>query len=264
MDSGDYDNDADVDLYCLNLGPNVLYRDNGDGTFIEVTAAARAGDPRNSASAAFVDYDADGRLDLFVVNYVEWTPEMNRAFSCNNRWGDPDFCSPNVYNAPAPDTLYHNNGDGTFRDVSETAGIHAVYGNGMGVATGRQCQPLPALPGVRAPVDGVRFSDGASHDCVPRRGGPRRDGQTEYLAPVRAALAPTRRLGSPAPDRYGPTCRPATRLGPSCLLAQTSLYDPRSCLPSGLLLPLPGAPCHHRQRLLELSIQPQLLCSRFV
>jgi hypothetical protein len=130
---GDYDGDGRVDIYVLNLGPNVLYRNNGDGTFTDVSAESGAADPGNAIAAAFFDYDADGHQDLFVANYILWTPELNEARPCTDRWGQRDFCSPTVFDAPAPDTLLHNNGDGAFTDVSKPAGIHAVYGNGMGV-----------------------------------------------------------------------------------------------------------------------------------
>lgn len=131
---GDYDGDGHVDLYVTNVGPNVLYRNDGDGTFTDVTAEAGVGDPGMGSSAAFVDYDRDGDLDLYVVNYVNWSIE--RDIECYTGSGEPQYCSPNNYNAPAPDTLYRNNGDGTFTDVSESSGIRKVFGNGLGVACG--------------------------------------------------------------------------------------------------------------------------------
>ena len=130
---GDYDGDGDVDLYLSNFGPNVLYQNNGDGTFTDVTDRAGVGDPGMGLAGAFFDYDLDGHLDLFVVNYIAWTPELNLARPCRDRWGNLDFCSPLVYDAPQRDTLYRNNGDGTFRDVSKEAGIHAAVGTGMGI-----------------------------------------------------------------------------------------------------------------------------------
>lgn len=129
--TGDYDNDGDIDLYVTNYGSNVLYRNQGDGTFENVTATARVEENRWSASAAFVDYDQDGWLDLFVTNYVDCLIEAN--VKCWTPAGARDYCSPRSYD-PVPDRLFHNNGDGTFTDVSEEAGIVGVFGSGMGVA----------------------------------------------------------------------------------------------------------------------------------
>ena len=131
---GDFDNDGDVDLYITNLGPNVLYRNNGDGTFTDVTVAAAVGDPSWSTSAAFLDFDADGDLDLFVANYVDWsdTPAFTLK-QCFSSSGARDYCSPQAYAAPTFDTLYRNNGDGTFEDVSAAAGFRAKAGTGLGV-----------------------------------------------------------------------------------------------------------------------------------
>jgi hypothetical protein len=130
----DYDGDGDTDLYVTNLGPNVLYRNNGDGTFEDVTAEAGVGDASWGASATFLDYDGDGNLDLFVTNYVNWSPQTER--NCYRREGQRDYCSPSVYNSPARDTLYRNNGDGSFSDVSVAANLAGAFGNGLGVATG--------------------------------------------------------------------------------------------------------------------------------
>lgn len=126
---GDYDNDGDVDLYVTNFGPNVLYRNNGDGTFTDVTEAAGVGDPAWSSSAAFLDYDGDGDLDLYSLNYVQFTLETNRL--CPGPDGRPGYCSPDVYDG-AFDVLYRNEGDGTFTDVSRTTGVHRE-GRGMGL-----------------------------------------------------------------------------------------------------------------------------------
>lgn len=129
--SGDYDNDGDVDLYITNLGPNVLLRNDGAGHFTDVTVQAGVGDANWGSSAAFVDYDADGHLDLYVVNYVRWSIDVEH--DCYAPAGALDYCSPNSYEAPARDTLYHNNGDGTFTDVSVEAGLSSAYGNGLGI-----------------------------------------------------------------------------------------------------------------------------------
>lgn len=132
--AGDYDNDGDTDLYVTNLGPNVLLRNDRGGRFTDVTAAAGVGDARWSTSAAFFDYDADGDLDLYVANYVNWSPAGERE--CYSLSGVPDYCAPKNYNAPSSDTLYRNDGGGAFTDVSRRAGLHAAFGNGLGVAPG--------------------------------------------------------------------------------------------------------------------------------
>jgi len=132
--AGDYDNDGDVDLYVTNLGPDLLLRNESGGRFTDVTTAVGVGDPAWSTSAAFFDYDADGDLDLYVANYIRWSPE--RELDCFSLSGEPDYCSPKNYNAPTPDALYRNNGNGTFTDLSEAAGLRAAFGNGLGVAVG--------------------------------------------------------------------------------------------------------------------------------
>ena len=132
--AGDFDNDGDVDLYLTNLGPNTLLRNEGDGTFTDVTEASGSGDPGWGNSAAFLDHDHDGDLDLFVTNYINWTPATE--LTCYNNFGARDYCLPLNYNSPARDTLYRNDGDGTFTDVSQAAGLETAFGNGMGVAPG--------------------------------------------------------------------------------------------------------------------------------
>jgi hypothetical protein len=131
---GDYDGDGWPDLYVTQLGSNHLFRNNGNGTFTDVTAKAGVAVHSMSTSAAFVDYDGDGRLDLMVVNYVRWTPAAE--IECYSSGGRRDYCSPLNYHAPAPTVLFHNRGDGTFADVTEAAGLSRVYGNGFGIATG--------------------------------------------------------------------------------------------------------------------------------
>jgi enediyne biosynthesis protein E4 len=137
---GDYDNDGHEDLYLTCLGPNHLLHNNGDGTFTDVTAAAGvAGAPAGpegrrwkwSSSAAWVDYDRDGRLDLFVCNYVRWSPATD--IFCRNRLGQKAYCAPTAY-AGTPCTLYHNQGNGRFIDVSRAAGILEHIGKSLGVA----------------------------------------------------------------------------------------------------------------------------------
>jgi len=127
---GDYDNDGDLDLYVTNFGPNVLYRNEGNGTFKDVTAESETGDPRWSTSAAFVDYDRDGDLDLYVANYVDFTIAGNKR--CYDPVGNPDYCNPNQYR-PLPDRLFQNQGNGRFRDVTESSRIGSAIGPGLGV-----------------------------------------------------------------------------------------------------------------------------------
>ena len=126
--AADFNNDGWVDLYLCNLGPNILFQNNRDGTFSNVTKRARVGDPRWSASAAAADYDRDGDLDLFVVNYLEY--DLNQlpvsGKFCSYR-GIPVACGPRGLKG-AGDTLYRNNGDGSFTDVSVAAGVHDPQG----------------------------------------------------------------------------------------------------------------------------------------
>ncbi|MBU6400292.1 MAG: VCBS repeat-containing protein [Verrucomicrobia bacterium] len=127
----DYDGDGRVDIYVTTLGHNLLYHNNGDGTFTEVATRAGVTNGSWSTSAAFFDYDGDGRLDLMVANYLHWS--IATELDCFSRGGLPDYCSPLNYKAPAMDTLYHNRGDGTFEDVTLRAGLDKAYGNGLGV-----------------------------------------------------------------------------------------------------------------------------------
>jgi len=130
---GDYDNDGRPDLYVTAFGANVLFHNNGDGTFTDVTAAAGLGDMRWSTSATFFDYDRDGRLDLFVANYIDFTPAGNKK--CFDALGARDYCRPLVYRS-VPDRLLHNEGGGRFKDVTEAAGILKADGPGLGVVAG--------------------------------------------------------------------------------------------------------------------------------
>jgi hypothetical protein len=133
---GDYDNDGRPDIFVANLNGNQLFHNNGDGTFTDVTEKAGVGGGKYagkkmwSVSAAWVDYNNDGLLDLFVSNYCQWEPVG--APECKDR-GQPMYCSPRHYK-PLPNTLYRNNGDGTFTDVSVETGIADHFGRGMGVA----------------------------------------------------------------------------------------------------------------------------------
>jgi len=133
---GDYDNDGSPDVFLANVNGNQLFHNNGDGTFTEVTAKAGLAGPTHegqkmwSIAAGWFDYNNDGLLDLFVVNYCQWNPRYEPVCVGLNGRG---YCHPNSF-APLPNTLYRNNGDGTFTDVSKETGISAVLGKGMGVA----------------------------------------------------------------------------------------------------------------------------------
>jgi hypothetical protein len=126
---GDYDNDGFSDIYVTNFGKNILYHNNGDGTFTDVTAKAGVAAGGWSASAGFFDYDNDGRLDLFVTRYLDWTVEKSKTCGSER----PTYCPPGEFPG-ITNILYHNRGDGTFEDVSVFSGIAAKKGHGLGVA----------------------------------------------------------------------------------------------------------------------------------
>jgi len=134
--AGDYDNDGFVDLYVTGVNFNQLFHNNGDGTFTDVTEKAGvsghvAGLGKAWAvTAGWIDYDNDGRLDLLVVNYLNYN--MKTAVLCHDR-GYPAYCSPDDFQG-TPNILYHNNGDGTFTDVSTESYMSKYVGKGMGVA----------------------------------------------------------------------------------------------------------------------------------
>ncbi|PYV28164.1 MAG: hypothetical protein DMG24_02710 [Acidobacteria bacterium] len=131
---GDYDNDGFPDLYVLGYDHCILYHNNGNGTFTDVTARAGvANRGKWGSSAAWFDYDNDGRLDLAVANYVDWSPDHN-LWCGEHKPGYRGYCHPDVYKGQTP-TLYHNNGDGTFTDVSQSSGVGLKSGNGLGVVT---------------------------------------------------------------------------------------------------------------------------------
>jgi enediyne biosynthesis protein E4 len=130
---GDYDNNGFMDLYVTAFGPNVLYRNNGNGTFTDVTAAAGvAGKSTDwSTSTGFFDFDRDGNLDLYVVNYLDYRLSDNPY--CGLRQpGRRMYCHPTMFDG-MPDRLFRNNGNGTFTDVSTKAGIANPAGKGLGV-----------------------------------------------------------------------------------------------------------------------------------
>lgn len=131
--TADYDNDGFSDLFVAGVNRNVLYRNRGDGTFEDVTAKAGVGNAgRWAVSAGWFDYDNDGRLDLLVVSYVKWDP-AKEPFCGDAKAGYRSYCHPKFYEG-LPNTLFRNDGDGTFTDVSEKAGIARHVGKGMGVA----------------------------------------------------------------------------------------------------------------------------------
>jgi enediyne biosynthesis protein E4 len=132
---GDYDNDGWPDLFVANVNGSQLFHNNGDGTFTDVTSKAGVGGATLGGrkmwaiSAGWFDYNNDGLLDLFVSNYCQWDPRHEPACMGLNGRG---YCHPKAF-GPLPNTLYRNNGDGTFTDVSEQTGIAALQGKGMGV-----------------------------------------------------------------------------------------------------------------------------------
>ena len=125
--AADYDNDGDTDLYLTNFGRNQLYRNNGDGTFMDGTSHAGVGDGKWSVSASFGDFNLDGHLDLYVANYLDY--QLETAHACFLE-GVHIYCGPHEYPG-ARDTLYRNNGDGTFTDLTTRAGVHNT-GKGLG------------------------------------------------------------------------------------------------------------------------------------
>lgn len=130
---GDYDNDGDPDLYVTNFGANVLYRNNGDGSFTNVTETAGVGDPMWGSSATFLDYDRDGNLDLYVVNYLRYSLDVPHA-PCEVD-GIRILCHPKNFDG-APDQFYRNNGDGTFTNVTKAAGFKVAEGPHSGKGLG--------------------------------------------------------------------------------------------------------------------------------
>jgi hypothetical protein len=134
---GDYDNDGRPDLFLANVTDNQLFHNNGDGTFTDVTEKAGvAGGKFNgkkmwATDAGWFDYNNDGLLDLFVVNYCVW--EVDKDPYCSIKSGVRAYCHPKQYES-LHDTLYRNNGDGTFTDVSQETGIAAHFGKGMSVS----------------------------------------------------------------------------------------------------------------------------------
>ena len=132
---GDYNGDGFPDLYVTQYGRSILYRNNRDGTFTDVTEKAGVSAPGWASSAVWFDYDNDGRLDLFVCRFVDFSREKHHAcFAPNNPElkGLNEYCYPRIFD-PVPSWLFHNNGDGTFTDVSQKLGISDNPGKSWGV-----------------------------------------------------------------------------------------------------------------------------------
>ena len=130
---GDYDGNGYLDLFVTSFGPDILYKNNGDGTFADVTAAAgvAGGASEWSTSTGFLDYDRDGNLDLYVANYLDFRLKDN-PFCGLRKDGYRMYCHPTMFDGMA-DRLFRNNGNGTFTDVSRAAGIANPAGKGLGV-----------------------------------------------------------------------------------------------------------------------------------
>src|SRR5215813_643946 len=127
---GDINNDGWLDLYVTNLGSNQMFLNKGNGTFEDVTARTHTDDPRWTTSASFFDYDRDGWLDLMVVNYADFSPTQSpRCYAATTA---PDYCTPRVFRAPG-NRLFHNQGAGTFEDVTAKAGVDKEFGHGLGI-----------------------------------------------------------------------------------------------------------------------------------
>ena len=129
---GDYDNDGYDDLFVTAYGQNHLFHNNGNGTFIDGTEKAGLGGLKEfSTGAAWVDYDKDGKLDLVVGNYVQWTPETD--LYCTMDGKSKSYCTPESYKGTSV-RLWHNNGNGTFTDVTQKAGLGEPTSKTLGVA----------------------------------------------------------------------------------------------------------------------------------
>jgi hypothetical protein len=129
---GDFNNDGRPDLYVTNVGGNNLYLNNGDGSFTDVTDRAGVRCSGWSTGACFVDYDRDGYLDLIVVRYLEWGFDQN-PYCGEHKPGFRSYCHPDQFR-PTTNVVYHNNGDGTFTEVSKSCGIGKIPSKGLGVA----------------------------------------------------------------------------------------------------------------------------------
>ena len=129
---GDVNNDSLPDLYLSNLGSNQMYLNKGDGKFADITKESGTDDPRWSTSASFFDYDRDGRLDLMIVNYADFS--TSNSPNCYAATTARDYCTPRVFRAPG-NRLFHNKGNGVFEDVTVAAKVDKEFGHGLGVVT---------------------------------------------------------------------------------------------------------------------------------
>src|SRR5688572_15307537 len=134
VSAGDYDADGNIDLYITNYGQNILYRNNGNGSFTDVTEKAGVTAPGWSTCATWFDYNNDGKLDLFVSSFVFYDKTQN-PLCTDETLKRRYYCVPRLFK-PQPSRLFHNNGDGSFKDVSRDSGIEAHPGKSFGaVAT---------------------------------------------------------------------------------------------------------------------------------
>ncbi len=129
---GDYDNDGDLDLYSTAYGPNMLFNNNGDGTFTEITEQAGVSDESFSAGCSWGDYDRDGHIDLYTCNYVRFNYQSECRGQATQQYGSviPYTINPSSYR-PESNRLFRNNGDGTFVDVAESAGVANPTGRSL-------------------------------------------------------------------------------------------------------------------------------------
>ena len=128
---GDFDNDGYDDIYITAVGSNHLFRNLGDGKFADVTARAGVADPGFSTSAIWFDYDNDGKLDLFVSHYVDWSIAADQYCSLDNK--HKSYCTPQLYKGQSA-TLFHNNGNGVFENVTKRAGLYDPTSKSLGIA----------------------------------------------------------------------------------------------------------------------------------
>ncbi|HUZ04452.1 MAG TPA: CRTAC1 family protein [Acidobacteriaceae bacterium] len=128
---GDYDNDGFDDIYITALNGNHLFHNLGNGKFVDVTAKAGVSDPGFSTGAVWFDYDHDGKLDLYVAHYVNWSVATDQTCSLDGK--HKSYCTPEAYKGQSA-TLYHNNGNGTFTDVTKKAGLLDPTSKSLGVA----------------------------------------------------------------------------------------------------------------------------------